>query len=153
MRNLWEKIKGEPIGSVSIALTCVLFLAQYFVDVGAARRAEVSSRAAEIRMQAMDFQTFMGAYVSAVLDNRDSAEARTQLTDNVMRQFSTVELSKTVYAPETETLARKYQESLINFSTTLQKPTDVLTMRPLWEAASDVLVSRDHFLAAIDDQS
>ncbi|MCF7725739.1 hypothetical protein [Sulfitobacter sp. M22] len=119
-----------------------------------AKQSEVNARSKEIRDAAADFSTFAAAYVTAVIDSpQDVSVAKRRLTENVLRQLSTVTMTGNVFSNEIRNAAEEYKGALFAFTDALTDADSILEMRPFWESASDVLVSRDYLLALVDDAS
>jgi hypothetical protein len=119
-----------------------------------AQKAEVSARSKEIRDAASDFSTFAAAYVTAVLDAPSEVPlAKRRLTDNVLKQLSTVTMSGGVFPNDIQDAAKSYKLALYDFSDALSDADTVLKMRPFWERASDVLVAREELLSLVDTAS
>ncbi len=125
----------------------------YSASVEMAAQQEVRGRMTEVRLVALDFQTYAANYVGSVVAGKDLSVAEKSLIENVMRQHSAVELSKGVYTDETLALADEYQRALATFNAVVPRSDDVVEMGPFWQAASMVLVTRDAFLMSLERQA
>lgn len=158
----WLKSQGSPRWQI-ISGGIILFLSnaafsiwmQYSNESAANDRAakqEILNRLAEMRLAAMDFQTYAGAYVGAVLEGGDINSNEKTLIESIMRQHTAVELSKGLYSQETVASAARYQAALAKFNSIVPKSSSVLEMAPFWEAASEVLLARDEFFRSLEKQ-
>lgn len=119
-----------------------------------AQKAEVSARSKEIRDAASDFSTFAAAYVTAVIDSPSEVPlAKRRLTENVLKQLSTVTMSDGVFPIGVQEAANSYKLALYDFRDALIDADTVLEMRPFWESASDVLAAREQLLSLVDTAS
>jgi hypothetical protein len=117
----------------------------------AAEKAEFNERSREIRASAEDFSTYAAAYVSAVVEAPDGIPvARKRLTENVIKQLSTVSMGSSIFHGDVAKAAEEYENALYEFREALIHADSVMEMRPFWESASDVLVARDRLLKAVD---
>lgn len=128
-----------------------LLVEQFEQATEMARQAEINARSKEIRDAAADFSTFAASYVTAMLDEPSALPvARRRLTENVLKQISTVTMTGNVFEEGVEQAANQYKNALFSFREALIEADNVLQMRPFWESASDVLAARDVLLAAVD---
>lgn len=150
----WQMLAGGALVLLlNAGLTVWIQSREHQASIELAARQEVLNRMTEVRMIAVDFQTYAANYVSAVIAGKGLPKSEEALIENVMRQHSAIELSKSIYMPETISYAREYQSALAAFNSIIPKSNDVMRMGQFWQAASRVLVSRDAFLKALEDQA
>lgn len=150
----WQLILGGAlVFFLNLGVTYWVQSRDHTASIDMAMQQDVRSRLAEMRLAAVDFQTYAGAYVGAVLDNQDLQTSQQMLIENVMRQYSAIGLSEAIYSSETYVKANVYRDALAEFNTAVSAADGVLEMAPFWDAASRVLHARDEFLQSLEQQA
>lgn len=119
----------------------------------AEERQRVEARIVEIERQSIEFQTYAGAFVSAVLDqSRDIDSHRQRLVESIVAQDAAVDVSARLFDADTRQAVAEYRAALQQMNHALQSADDVLTLSAFWEAASDLLVARNSLLEQLARQ-
>jgi hypothetical protein len=132
----------------------LLFLAQslfsYFILISDSRQSVENSVVAEIRLSAIDFQTYAANYVAAVLNDDESAQiARQALMESIISQHSHLDLATQYLSQNELAFAARYREQLRRLSEVVSEIDDPIQLGAFWEITSDVLEARNDFLTAI----
>ncbi|MBF9048152.1 hypothetical protein LSUCC0031_13600 [Rhodobacterales bacterium LSUCC0031] len=132
----------------------VLFVAQsvfsYFLLVSENRQSVENAIVAELRLSAIDFQTYAANYVAAVLENGESAQfARQTLVDSIVSQHSHLDLATQYLSQSEVVLAARYREQLRRLAEVVSEIDDPIQLGEFWKVTSDVIEARNDFLAAI----
>lgn len=123
-----------------------------YADSNAEIESRFEERLDDIRISAVDFQTYTAAYVSAVLEERSQvSEAKQRLLDNIVEQDAKVQFMQPLLSDNEKEAANEYRRALLELSNLIPVSDDVLEMAPFWEATSDVLVARNDFLKIAAD--
>lgn len=150
----WQLLTGATLVlAANFFISVWLQSVDHRASLELAEQQEVRDRMTEIRLTAVDFQTFAADYVSAVIAGNDLSVPEKALIENVMRQHSVVELSRSIYGRKTLDQAAEYQEALTAFNMIVPKSHDIVEMAPFWQAASRVLTARDAFLMSLQEQA
>jgi uncharacterized protein YpmB len=108
----------------------------------------------EIQRHSVEFQTYAGAFVSAILDGDESVdEARSALVGNILAQDAAVDVSFTVLTGVTQQAASNYRGALREMRSAVDQVHGVVSMGPFWQAAANLLDTRNTLLQAIEDQA
>lgn len=117
-------------------------------------QSRVQSKLLEIQVQSIEFQSYAGAFVSAVLDQTDELErARSQLVANIIAQDAAVDVSFTVFDKDTQRAATAYRSALRELQSAVFEVEGVGSMASFWTATTTVLERRNELLVAIENQS
>ena len=113
----------------------------------------VRGKLLEIQQQSTDFQVFAGAFVSAVLENTDDIKGRrSALVDNILAQDAAVDVSSAIFDEPTAIAAAQYRRALREMRDAIGSTSDVVSMSGFWTAASNLLMARNTFLEALEQQ-
>lgn len=108
----------------------------------------------EIQRHSVEFQTYAGAFVSAILDGDEGVdEARGELVGNILAQDAAVDVSSTILTGVTQQAASNYRAALREMRNAIDQVDDVVSMGPFWQAATNLLDTRNILLQAIEDQA
>lgn len=119
-----------------------------------AEQQQVEDKSVEIQRHSIEFQTYAGAFVSAILDQQDDVQVRRSLlNENILAQDAAVDVSSYVFDADTAVVVAKYRSALRQMNVAVSEAHDVLSMGPFWEAASDLLVARNELLDALEKQA
>ncbi|MCY4653715.1 MAG: hypothetical protein OXC95_11195 [Dehalococcoidia bacterium] len=139
---MWLSVIVMPVVTIAIA-TALNFYAREEIVV----RTIVYERIGVIERQSGDFQVHAAAFVNAILDGEeDVKKERNRLMENIVNQNALIEDVKNVARDIEDGTIETYQERLSAMKKATENTKDVLSMRPFWEAASDLLVARDKML-------
>jgi hypothetical protein len=114
----------------------------------------VEAKLLEIQRHSVEFQTYAGAFVSAILDGEDSfSEVRSALVGNILAQDAAVDVSFTILNESTQQAATDYRAALRDMRDAVDQVDGVVSMGPFWQAAADLLEARNSLLQAIEAQA
>ncbi|MCR9145826.1 MAG: hypothetical protein NXH74_01355 [Rhodobacteraceae bacterium] len=114
----------------------------------------VEAKLIEIQRHSVEFQTYAGAFVSAVLDSSSQVEgARDELIGNILAQDAAVDVSFTVFNGSTQEAVSEYRAALRQMRTAIDQVDGVVSMGPFWQAAANLLEARNNLLEAIQEQA
>ncbi|MEO0487400.1 MAG: hypothetical protein AAF092_15950 [Pseudomonadota bacterium] len=114
----------------------------------------VEAKLIEIQRHSVEFQTYAGAFVSAVLDGDAGVEeARDALVGNILAQDAAVDVSFTVLNENTQMAASTYRAALREMREAIDQVDGVVSMGLFWQAAANLLEARNNLLQAIEDQA
>lgn len=117
-------------------------------------RQSIAAKMASIQQSAIEFQTYAGAFVSAILEERDDLEKhRRRLIGNIVHQDATVSVFTESFDEPASKAVKEYRARLQEMQLAVHEARDVLTMKNFWETASDLLVSRGALLKELNRQS
>lgn len=119
-----------------------------------AQQERVEAKLLEVQRHSVEFQTYAGAFVSAVLnDVEDVAGKRAALVDNILAQDAAIDVSMALFADDTKAAVSKYRSALRQMRSAVESVTDVISMNAFWESASELLVARNALLEALEQQA
>lgn len=144
-------------GIVSFVVSAGTQYAFYRHNIGVEeQRIEASRISAELqalKSNSQDFQTFAGAFVSAVLDGDDDVDGRREaLLANILSQDAAIDVAVGSFDPRSTNAAQSYRAALLNMKEAVDQVDDVISMGAFWEAASDLLLARNELISALEDQ-
>lgn len=114
----------------------------------------VEAKLFEIQRHSVEFQTYAGAFVSAVLDNSSQVQgAREELIGNILAQDAAVDVSFTVFNENTQEAVSEYRIALRQMRNAIDQVDGVVSMGAFWQAAANLLESRNNLLEAIQEQA
>lgn len=146
----WMVAGAVAVIIVNTLISGGMWYLQVKVDNDRAVTELVQKRSEEIRLAALDFQTFAAAYAAAVVDGADDIpQARARLLENVMRQYSTIDMIESLLPAAAREPVVGYKSALAEFSSVITDTDDVLRMRPFWEGAAQVLTARDAVIGVL----
>ena len=112
------------------------------------------ARLLEVQRHSVEFQTYAGAFVSAVLDGKeDFEEERQRLIGNILAQDAAVELSFSVLGERDSVAVSEFRSALRKMRDEVENVGDVVSMGPFWEAAANLLDARNQLLQTIESRS
>lgn len=113
--------------------------------------ARIAERRSEVERQSLEFQTYAGAFVSAILDSTTSVEEkRTILIQNILAQDAAIDLSADLVISLDPEGVTNYRTALRAMKLAVEQSDDVISLTQFWDAASNLLVARDRVLDAFD---
>lgn len=114
----------------------------------------IESKLEAIERQTGEFQTFAGAFVSAVMENKGNIESRRDdLLTNIRSQDAAIDVSFTVFDAATAEIAKSYRSELRKMRDSIESVNNFDSMGQFWQAAADLLVARNKLLKAIETQA
>lgn len=114
----------------------------------------IEAKLEAIERQSGEFQTFAGAFVSAVMENKGNIEVRRDdLMTNIRAQDAAIDVSFTVFNAVTAEYAKSYRSELRKMRDSIESVKDFDSMGQFWQAAADLLVARNKLLKAIETQA
>jgi hypothetical protein len=114
----------------------------------------VEAKLLEIQRHSVEFQTYAGAFVSAVLDKSSQVQdARDELIGNILAQDAAVDVSFTVFNEDTRLAVSEYRAALRKMRTAIDQVDGLVSMGVFWEAAANLLEARNKLLEAIQEQA
>lgn len=118
-----------------------------------AQQERVEAKLLEVQRHSVEFQTYAGAFVSAVLDDsEDISGKRAALIDNILAQDAAIDVSMALFDESTQSAVSEYRAALRDMRAAVDNVTDVISMNAFWESASDLLVARNALLEALEQQ-
>lgn len=118
-----------------------------------AQQERVEAKLLEVQRHSVEFQTYAGAFVSAVLDDaEDISGKRAALIDNILAQDAAIDVSMALFDESTQSAVTEYRAALRDMRAAVDNVTDVISMNAFWESASDLLVARNALLEALEQQ-
>lgn len=119
-----------------------------------AQQERVEAKLLEVQRHSVEFQTYAGAFVSAVLnDAADVSGKREALIDNILAQDAAIDVSMALFDENTKAAVKVYRVALRNMRSAVDGVTDVVSMSAFWESASELLVARNALLGALEQQA
>ncbi len=113
----------------------------------------IEAKLLDVQRHSVEFQTYAGAFVSSILDNDNDIDGkRSELIDNILAQDAAIDVSMALFDPKTQSAVSNYRTSLREMRNAVDQVTDVVSMGLFWEAASNLLVSRNAVLKALEEQ-
>ena len=165
MKRFWKFLSSTNTPRWSIILGGVLVMAfslgenhlffrQYVeYEQVASERQRIVDRVREIEKRSIDFQTYAGAFVSAILEeSTELEERRRRLEENILAQDAAVGVSMEIFDSGTSHAVAEYRAGLRNMKNALHASHDVVTLSKFWKAASDLLVVRDVLIKELERQ-
>jgi CRISPR/Cas system-associated protein Csm6 len=114
----------------------------------------VEAKLLEIQRHSVEFQTYAGAFVSAVLDKSSQVQsARDELIGNILAQDAAVDVSFTVFNENTKVVVSEYRAALRQMRNAIDQVDGIVSMGMFWEAAANLLEARNNLLKAIQEQA
>jgi len=114
----------------------------------------VEEKLLEIQRHSVEFQTYAGAFVSAILDGEEGVSgARSALIGNILAQDAAVDVSFTILNEATQQAATNYRAALRDMRDAVDQVDGVVSMGLFWQAAANLSEARNSLLQAIEDQA
>lgn len=114
----------------------------------------IEAKLLEVQRHSVEFQTYAGAFVSAVLDTDEAVNGkRAALIDNILAQDAAIDVSMALFDENTKSAVSEYRSALRDMRSAVDGVTDVVSMSVFWEAASKLLVARNALLQALEEQA
>lgn len=150
----WQLMAGGLIViAAAFGQNYYFFQKEQRLEAAAEAERRVEDKLLEIQRQSVDFQTYAGAFVSAVLDQAPSVdEHRKRLIDNLIAQDTAIDVSARIFDPQAKQAADEYRSALKVLKGTAESAHDVLSLSSFWTAASDLLVARNALLDELSRQ-
>ena len=151
----WQMIAVGVIAFLASAgLNEINYWRSYYDDVASSAQERVEAKLDAIERQSGEFQTFAGAFVSAVIENKGNIENRREdLIDNILAQDAAIDVSFTVFNQKTMESAKAYRVELRRMRDAVSEVRDMDSMDNFWQSAADLLIARNKLLKDMSEQA